>query len=290
MTLPFPYLPSTAVGLASQNFDALIARHGQRVSWMRSHSCPCVFGGGGANGRLPLLGSPQRNCTKCFGLGTYWDDPSLPFRCYLEFMHMSPTPDEPGVKMNESYGAFQTSEPSLTIPYMNPNLAVNDPGQPTTAWNDASTDDGFVAVDMQSRYTAVLQVGVKENLPFQQNLRVNPQGAVQVWDPVTGNVVAVQDYAVSGPTVTIGGYPEGSNYMVEFYAAPFYVAFRGAGGLPHVRPLGGGAITEPRRFRLQALDFWSRQRGIQPTATGSVQVGGAARPYTPIFGTAVGGS
>lgn len=290
MTIPFPALPSTAVALAPQNFDALIATHGQRVSWMRSHTCPCTYSGGGANGRLPNLGSPQPNCLTCSGRGVYWDDPSLPFRAYISFMGLAPNPNEPGVKMNESYGPFQMSEPSLTIPYMNPNLAVNDPGQPTAAWTDASTDDGFVAVDMQARYTAVLQVGVKENLPFQQNLRVAPQGAVQVWDPTTSRITPVAQYAVSGPTVTIGGYPEGANYMVEFYAAPFFVAFRRAGGLPHVRPLGGGTVNEPRRMQLQALDFWTRQRGIQPSAVGSVQTAGVARPFSPMIGRAVAGS
>jgi hypothetical protein len=288
--IPFPALTSTARGLASQNFDALIATHGQRVSWMRSHGCPCVYAGGGANGRLPQIGAPQRSCTRCLGLGVYWDAPSMPFRAYIEYMHMSPTPDEPGVKMNESYGVFQTSEPSMTIPFMNPTLAVDDPGQPTDAWTNASTDDGFVAVDMQSRYTAVLQSGTKENLPFQQNLRVAPQDAVTVWDPTTGDVDQVAQYAVSGATVTIGGYPPGTNYMVEFQAAPFYVAFRGAGGLPHVRPLGGGTVTEPRRFRLQALDFWTRQRGIQPQAPGSVQLAGTVSPFTPMVGRAVAGS
>ena len=287
--LPFPALAPTARGLASQNFDALISAHGQRVSWMRSHACPCTFAGGGANGRLPLLGSAQRSCTKCSGLGVYWDEPSMPFRAYLEYVHMSPTPDEPGVKVNEAYGMFQSSEPSLTVPYMNPALPVGDPGQPTPAWTAASTDDAFIPVDMQSRYTAVLQSGVKENLPFQQNLSVAPSGAVTVWDPVTGNVDPVQHYAVSGAAVTIGGYPAGTNYMVEFYAAPFYVAFRIAGGLPHVRPLGGGTVTEPRRFRLQQLDFWSRQRGQQAQAPGSTALAGAAAPFMPMVGR-IGGT
>src|ERR1700679_3610500 len=116
-TLPFPFLPSTAFSLPSQNFDALIATDGQRVSWLRSHGCPCVFGGGGAQGRLPNLGSGQRSCTRCFGVGIYWDAPSLPFRAYVEFAHMAPTPDEPGTRFNESFGTWQSSEPSLTIPY-----------------------------------------------------------------------------------------------------------------------------------------------------------------------------
>ena len=285
--IPFPALPSTARGIPSQNFDALIAAHGQRASWMKSHSCPCTFAGGGSNGQLPLPGSAQRSCKRCNGIGVYWDDPSAPFRCYIEFMHMSPTPDEPGVRTNEQWGVYQTSEPSLTIPYYNPNLLVTDPGQPTTAWQDASVDDMFVAMDMQARYTAVLQVGVKENLPFQQNLRVNPTGAVTVWEPSISNVTSVANYTVIGPRVYVPGYPEGTNYMVEFYAAPSFVAFRAAGGLPHARPFGGGTVNEPRRFRLQALDFWTRQRGVQPVAAGSVQTGGIARPFAPQSGRSV---
>ena len=278
------------MALPGQDFDALIAVDGQRVSWMRGHTCPCVFAGGGGQGRLPQLGSAQRSCTKCLGVGTYWDTPSLPFRAYIEFMHMSPTPDEPGVRMNETYGMWQSSEPSMTIPFANPTLAVNDPGQPTDAWNNASIDDQFIPVDMQARYTAVLQAGVRENLPFQQNLLVAPSGAVTIWDPASGDVVPVADYAVVGPTVTIGGYPDGTNYMVEFIAAPKYVVFRAAGGLPHVRPFGGGTVNEPRRWRLQALDFWTRQRGLEPLAAGSMQLGGTTRPYLPIFGRAVPGS
>ena len=256
---------------------------------MRSHTCPCVFAGGGVQGRLPNLGSGQRSCTKCFGLGTYWDNPSIPFRAYIEFMHMSPTPDEPGVRMNESWGMWQSSEPSMTIPFANPNLPVGDPGQPTLAWQNASVDDQFVAVDMQARYTAVLQAGIRENLPFQQNLSIAPQGAVTVWDPTSGDVVPVTDYGVSGPTVAIGGYPKGTNYMVEFLAAPVFVAFRAAGGLPHSRPFGGGTVSEPKRFRLQALDFWTRQRGVQPVAAGSAQVAGTSSPYTVMVGKAVPG-
>ena len=55
--------------------------------------------------------------------------------------------------------------------------------------------------------------------------------------------------------------------MVEFSAAALFVLFRRAGGLPHSRPLGGGTVNEPKVFHLAALDFWTRQRGIQPTVS-----------------------
>ena len=270
-------------------FEAIISRYGQRVSWSRSHTCPCTFSGGGANGQLPNLGSAQRSCQKCGGIGTYWDPPTLPFKAYISFIQLSPTPDEPGTRMNEKFGPVQLSEPSLTLPYLDPNLAVNDPSQPTTAWVNASTDDLFVPVDAQSRYTAVLQVGTKVSLPYQQNLLVAPQGAVTVWDPATGDVIPVANYAVSGPTVTIAGYPDGTNYMVEFLAAPSYVVWRSAGGLPHIRPFGGGTVNEPRRFKLQLLDIWTRQRGVQQVAPGSARIGGTARPFTTAVGAVVGG-
>lgn len=292
MTFPagnLPYIPLTGRIMPPQGFEALISQVGQRVSWLRGHTCPCVYGGGGADGRLPQLGSAQRTCTRCFGVGVYWDTPSVPFRAYISFMHTAPTPDEPGVRTNEAFGLWQSAEPSLTIPYWNPTLPVGDPGQPTVAWQNASVEDQFVPVDMTARYTAVLQAGIKENLPFQQNLTVAPEGAVTVWDPASGDVVPVADYSVSGATVVIGGYPPGTNYMVEFLAAPKYVVFRAAGGLPHVRPFGGGTVNEPRRWRLQALDFWTRQRGIEQQAAGSARAGGMAKPYVPSVGRVVPG-
>jgi len=283
--LPCPALPTTMRSMPSQNFDALIAANAQRVSWARSHTCPCVYAGGGAAGRLPQLGSPQRSCTKCSGVGVYWDAPGPPMPMYLEFIHRAPTSDEPGTRFNEEYGTFQSTEPSITIPYANPNFAVGDPNQPTQCWTYASVDDRFVPVDMQTRYTAVLQVGIKQNLPFQQNLAIAPSGAVTVWDPSSGNVDLVSGYTVSGATVAITGYPPGTNYMVEFLAAPVYVAFRVAGGLPHIRPLGGGTVNEPRRFRLQALDFWTRQRGLEPQAAGSAQMTGTLATAPTLIGS-----
>ncbi len=271
------WIPNTAaVLLPEARFDAMISEVGQRVGWMRSHACPCTYSQTDANNRLSLMGSPQRACQTCYGIGFYWDTPGPTFRAYISFIHTSPTPDEPGVLMNDVFGAVQMSEPSITIPYLNPNLASTDPAQPTTAWNNASVDDIFVAVDMLSRYTAMLQVGGVTNLPFQQNLQVAPAGAVTVWNPVTSSVVPVLGYTVSGPTVTIANYPTGTTYMVEFQAAAIWVAWKRAGGLPHSRPFGGGTDLLPRRFRLQALDPWLRQRGIQSTFSVLPALGAAA--------------
>jgi len=286
-------LGGAATAMMAGRFEALIARMGQRLSWMKSHSCPCVFApAGGENGFLPLPGSAQSGCLKCFGLGVYWDAPTVPFIGYIKFVEMSPTPDEPGVRVEQNYGIVQLSEPSLTLPYRNPNLAMGDPQQPTAAWNDASTDDIFVAVDMLSRFTAKLQVGGTTFLPYQQNLQVAPSGAVTVWNTTTKTVDQVPSYVVSGASVTIdpSAYPEGTSYMVEFQSAPMYVAFRPAGGIPHVRPFGGGTVNEPRRFKLQALDFWTRQRGQGQQAPGGATVNGMAFPQFFSTGQIAAGS
>ena len=276
------------MALPGQDFDALIAVDGQRVSWMRGHTCPCVFAGGGGQGRLPQLGSAQRSCTKCLGVGTYWDQPTEPFSVGVSFMHLSPSPDEPGTIMNAKNGPVQTSEPSLTVPYLDPK----NPTTPLPAWLYGSTNDFFTLLDMLARYTAVLQVGGIQALPYQQNLQIATTGAVTTFvpDPTTpgkGTVVPVP-YVVSGAQVTIDPtvWPVGQNYMVEFQAAPTYVVWRRAGGIPHVRPFGNGSVNLPRRFRLQALDFWTRQRTNNPGQQGSVSVGGTAVPYVHMTGAA----
>lgn len=275
-----PYL------LPQEPFNALISKIGARTTWMRSHTCPCTFAGGGALGALPFPGSPQPDCLQCFGIGTYWDPPTLPFMVGVSYMHLSPSPDEPGTIMDPKFGSVQTSEPSVTIPYLNPD----DPMSPLLAWTYASTNDMFVMVDMLSRFTAVLQVGGIEVLPYQQNLQIAPEGAVTVYDPVSRTIQFVP-YDISGAQVTIDTsiYPVGTNYMVEFQSAPVYVAWRRSGGLPHVRPFGGGGVTLPRRFRLQALDFWTRQRMNIPSPTGSTIIMGKSLQFaTGIFGNATG--
>ena len=281
------YIPPAQGLLPSAPFEMLIARIGQRVSWMRGHTCPCVFGGAGANGHLPTPGSAEPGCLQCLGVGTYWDNPSLPFTAFLSYSHMSPTPDEPGVRTDPVYGVFSSSEPSMTLPFVNPLLGLGDPQQPSTAWAEASVNDMFVPVDMLARYTAVLQSGGVTNLPYQQNVQVAASGAVATWNPITKALTPVSGYTVSGATVTLPpGYAAGTNYMVEFQAAPLYVAYRPAGGLPHIRPFGGGTINEPRRFRLQALDFYTRQRALQPQVPG-VSVAPGLSPFAAMRGQPV---
>lgn len=266
------YRPAVGISLPPDNFNSLIGNLGQRAGWLRSHACPCVWNASPTPGRLATPGAAQRACKTCLGIGIYWDAPSLPFSVGMTFRSgHNFTPVEPGVMMHDWFGMTQSSEPSMTIPYWNPYLDPSDPQQSTDAWNYASVDDMFVPVDMLARYTAVLQVGGQEILPFQQNLQIAPSGAVTIWDGPTQTVLPVSSYTVSGAQVTITGYPAGTGYMVEFQAAALFVAFRRAGAIPHSRPFGAGSVNEPRVFHVQALDFWTRQRGIQPV----VNVGGS---------------
>lgn len=246
------------------DFETLIGRMGQRVSWMHSYSCPCVYTQAAFQGKLAIAGSPQKSCQTCFGVGIYWSLPSPLFSVGMTFRAQTPTPREPGVTTEENFGGFQMGEPSLSIPYWNPYLDPGDSRQSTNAWKNASVNDMFAAVDMTARYTAMLQVGGQVNLPFQQNLSVATTGAVTVWNVPTQTVVRPNSYTVTGPAVTLTGYPNGTPYMVEFAAAALYVARRRAGGLPHSRPLAAGTVNEPKVFRIETLDFWTRQRGVQP--------------------------
>ena len=85
-------------------------------------------------------------------------------------------------------------------------------------------------------------------------------------------VVTGVAYTVSGTqiTVTDPNYSaSGTNFIVDFTAAPAYVGFRIAGMPAHVRPFG--QLTEPRRFRIQSLDLWTRAKFGQdiPTIQGA---------------------
>ncbi len=288
-----PYVPPASRIMPSAPFENLISAMGQRVTWMRSHTCPCVFGGSGP-GNLNTPGSPVRGCLQCFGVGTYWDQPTLPFKAWISYMHLSTAPDEPGVDMDNSFGVVNRGDPTITIPYTDPEIPVGDPAQPTVVWNNASLMDLFIPVDMLARYTAVLQNGKTVNLPYRQNLSIAPSGAVTIWDPVAETISYPPGYIVDGSSVVLPpeyGYPPDQNYMVEFQCAPVYVSFRHAGGVPHVRPFGGGTVNEPRRFRLQILDLWTRQRmTTQGISAGTDTPAGNFQPFASLTGSAVVGA
>lgn len=240
----FPYLPPISPQIMPfQPFDQVMAKYGISLIWQRSHLCPCMYGNN------TLTGSPDPQCLTCKGLGWYWDAPSPAFQGLITFVHMSPSPDEPGAPMDEKFGLVQHAEPTLTLPF-----SAGD------VWKTASINDVFTMINAIDRFDAQLQVGGVQTVPYQQQLTVAASGAVTVYDTVAHAVVPVSGYIVSGATVTLpSGYAPGTPYIVTFTAAKSFVAWRSAGSVGHDRPFGG--ITLPKRFRLQALDFWLRGSG-----------------------------
>lgn len=244
---PF-YPPIEPYVLPRSTFEGLINAYGIDLSWSKSHACPCIYGGQQA-------GSADPACLTCGGRGIYWDTPSDTFRGLITFIHNSPTPDEPGSFMDTKVGLLTNGEPALTITYANPNV-----------WSNAAIYDVFCEINSISRMSATLQVGGLTALPYPRVLSVAASGAVTVYNPDTHKVESPETYAFDGTSVTLSGYPQYTQYMVEFTAAPTYVAYRVAGAPAHTRPFGN--VKEPRRFRLQSLDLWLRSRG------GSQQSGG----------------
>ena len=238
-----PFFPAISpYVLPSQPMDQLLAAYGIDLNWQRSHLCPCVYGG-------QIAGSPDPQCQTCHGLGWYWDSPSATFRGLITFMHLSPSPDEPGAIMSEKFGPIIRSEPTLTIP-----------STASGVYLEASMNDIFTEISATDRFEAQLQVSGVTVLPYQQNLTVPATGAVTVYDTVTHQVDSVSGYVVSGATVTLpSGYASGTPYVVSYTASKAYAAWRESGSMPHSRPFGG--VMLPRRFRLQQLDLWLRGSG-----------------------------
>jgi hypothetical protein len=228
--------------LPNQPFDGIINAYGIRLTWRKSHQCPCMYA-------RQMAGSPDPLCKTCFGLGWYWDPAGEPWMGLITFIHTSPTPDEPGTSMNTNVGMINRSEPAISIPSTAPN-----------AYALASLNDIFIEIDSIDRFQTTLKVGGNQNIPYQNQLSVEPIGAVTVYDNVNHNAVFVDGYSVSGTQVTLPPeYPEGTDYVVEFMAAKAYVAWRSAGSIAHDRPFGG--LNEPKRFRCRTLDLWLRDKG-----------------------------
>lgn len=223
--------------------DNLMKAYGVDLTWQKSHLCPCVMSGA-------VTGSPDPQCLTCKGIGWYWNEASAIFRGLITFIHMSPTPDEPGTMMDPKWGVIQQSEPTLTIPY----TAAPD------IWTQASINDVFTQVNAIDRYEVSLQVGGVTTVPYQQKLTIAPIGAVTIYNTETRTVETVTGYTVNGPTITLPAqYPDGTNFVVSYSAAKAFSAWRPAGTMGHDRPFGN--LTLPKRFRLQALDLWLRSTG-----------------------------
>ena len=235
-------LPAAALALNPAAFNSLITAYGVRLLWKQGHACPCVMG----NPIQP--GSPDPQCVTCSGRGWYWNSPVGPFVGLITFMHISPSPDEPGATMDEKLGIIQRSEPSLTIP-----------SSETLPWTNATLNDIFVEIDAIDRFESALTVGSVQAVPYQEQLTIAPSGAVTMYDTTTHSVVAVSGYTVSGAAVLLpSSYGPGTSYVVQFSAAKTYVAWRNAGSIGHDRPFA--QLAEPKRFRCQTLDLWLRAR------------------------------
>lgn len=273
------FIQPAASVLPYQAFDAVIGRFGVNLLWSKSHLCPCTYAG-----QIP--GSPDPQCHACSGYGYYWDSAGCPFTGLITFVHLAPSPDEPGTIMSEKFGGIFKAEPTLTIPFSAPSQSLvaggglgdvlRDPNilleadvfnltSSTTTqeqvWVEASTNDIFVEVDAIDRFSSQLQVGGTMAVPYQQQLTIAASGAVTVYNTATNQVQFVNGYTVSGATVTLpASYPTGTPYVVEYTAAKAFVAWRVAGGIGHDRPFGQG-ITLPKRFRLQELDLWLKSSG-----------------------------
>lgn len=236
-----PYLPAASPFIIpNQRFDSIIEAYGERFLWLKSHTCPCVFGG-----QQP--GSPDPRCTTCFGRGVYWDEPVGPFQALFVYVSRFASNTQPGTQTDTKIGTVVNADPSLTIPSTSP------------AWSGASIFDVFVEIDATTRYNAILEVGGLTALPYPQNVVVAATGAVTTYDTATSAVVPATGYVVSGSVVTLPtGYAPGTSYTVEFTASPAFAAFKDSGGAPHIRPFS--QLPEPRRFQLQSLDVWLRSR------------------------------
>jgi hypothetical protein len=267
---PVPFFPPFAqYVLPRQPFEAMIANSGSRMNWLKSHACPCIM-----NTVIP--GSPDPACNSCQGRGVYWDQPLWPFFGLLTFMHMAPSPDEPGVLVDTDFGQISHGEPTLTVPYEVGQAATAAQNNTQhTIWQTMSTDDALVEIDAQERFQTTLVVGQTQVVPYQHSLSIATSGAVTTYDSVNHLSVPVTGYTVSGASVLLpSNFASGTPYTVEFYAAPVWVVFRKAGGLPHVRPFGAPTpVNEPRRFRIQSLDIWLRARASFPNSTSAQSVG-----------------
>lgn len=237
-----PFLPALdPYVLPPAMFEAMIEKFGIRLLWLKGHLCPCVYGG-------PTPGTPDFQCITCRGRGYYWDNPIGPFQGLITFIHTSPTPDEPGAIMDTSQGLIVNGEPALTIPHTSLEI-----------WQEAALFDMFVEIDAINRFNADLQVGGINVVPYQQSLSIAPSGAVTIYDTSAHAVVSGVSYTVSGAAVTLDpSYGTGTNFVIEFKAAPAYIAYRVAGAPAHVRPFAQS--TQPRRYRLQTLDLFTRAR------------------------------
>lgn len=248
LSWPGPYLPDLPTQvMPSVAFDGQVVEAGIRFGWMKAHSCPCTMS---QNGQY---GTPNPACVTCHGRGVYWDAP-LNFNGLLTFMHTTAAPDEPGAMTSETLGHLLEGQPVLTIPFGGPN-------NEQTVWTFASSFDAFVEYDATTRYNSVFVVGQQQALPYEWGVNIL---AVTAYATGTNTIsqVSSTNYTLTNGVVTLNSnlYPAGTAYTVEYMASPVFIAYRPSGGVPHARPFAEGRTRIPRRFHVQVLDGWLRNR------------------------------
>ncbi|MDE3023134.1 MAG: hypothetical protein KGI54_15010, partial [Pseudomonadota bacterium] len=247
---PAPYYPPVATQLLPRAYlDGQIQALGVRLGWMKGHNCPCSYG-------YDMTGTPDPTCNTCHGRGYFWDAPCGTFTGLLTFMHgLGATPDEPGQVADSKYGIVRKGEPTLTVPYAEQDI-----------WQNMTEFDAVVEIDANSRFRTTFIQGETSIIPYQQGLSID---SVYIFNRTTQTTFLATSgqYTVSGASVLLNGFDDGTAYSVEFQASPVYIVFRHAGGLPHARPFAAGQSQISRRFRVESMDMWLRARGQNVTNT-----------------------
>ena len=101
---------------------------------MKSHNCPCVGD----------TGSPNQQCTACFGRGFFWDPGTGPWIVLMTLVTWIGRNVDMGENTDPDYGMVFQGHPIITIP------ATLEP-----IWSQANTNDIFVQIDAFQRFQAV---------------------------------------------------------------------------------------------------------------------------------------
>lgn len=222
-------------------FNRLIATHGIRMTWMKSHVCPCTMSNDSP-------GSPNPLCLTCHGRGRYWEDPQGPFTLLRTFMHSTEAADEPGAIMDAVRGQEIHAEPTITIP-----------SDVSPVWQEAGEFDAYVEIDTMMPFETAFVVGGDTILPYQQNLSIE---SVTAYNTSANQIMPLSssNWTNTDGNITLIGFPVGTAFTVAYKANPVYIAWRRSGANPHVRLFGAGTAALPTRFRGQWLDAWIRAR------------------------------
>jgi len=205
---------------------------GMDLLWRPAFACPCASWNNG---------QADPACQSCFGLGYGYEASQGPYRAVMGFSY----PVEAGMETNLEQGSIATGSPYLVVG-----------GDQDPFYTNLSAYDMVIEENSTTTYNVTLYVGQQETLPFSYGAVVPATSAVRVYDP-TAHKALFATYTVSGDTVAVSGYPEGTGYTVKYTANQAYIAFK-EGAYPHARPFNA-SLAMPRRFQLQRLDLWLRK-------------------------------